>query len=118
TLDRHELTLSQLFRQIEAKTDFQFAYDHQDIDGELTIVVDAKTASVEAYLQKAAQQAFLSFRQVNHSIDVRRSLKPAVLPPAMVDVTVSGTVTDQNGEPIPGVTVSIPGTTVGTATDL
>lgn len=36
----------------------------------------------------------------------------------LADVTVSGTVTDINGEPLPGVTVSIPGTTVGTATDL
>ncbi|HLU89153.1 MAG TPA: SusC/RagA family TonB-linked outer membrane protein, partial [Cyclobacteriaceae bacterium] len=35
-----------------------------------------------------------------------------------VDVTVRGTVTDSNGEPIPGVTVSVPGTTIGTATDL
>src|SRR5690554_8229038 len=32
--------------------------------------------------------------------------------------TVTGTVTDINGLPIPGVTVLIPGTTVGTATDL
>src|SRR5690606_8838083 len=31
-----------------------------------------------------------------------------------VDVTVTGTVTDALGEPIPGVTVSVPGTTIGT----
>jgi TonB-linked SusC/RagA family outer membrane protein len=35
-----------------------------------------------------------------------------------VDVTVTGTVTDIKGEPIPGVTVSVLGTTIGTATDL
>lgn len=35
-----------------------------------------------------------------------------------VDQVITGTVTDQNGNPIPGVTVSVPGTTVGTATDL
>src|SRR5690554_5870364 len=35
-----------------------------------------------------------------------------------VDITVSGTVTDQNGDPLPGVTVSIPDTGIGTATDL
>lgn len=35
-----------------------------------------------------------------------------------VDVTVSGTVTDQNGDPIPGATVSVPGTSIGTATDI
>lgn len=37
---------------------------------------------------------------------------------AYFDVTVRGTVTDASGEPIPGVTVSIPGTGLGTATDL
>src|SRR5690606_6471543 len=35
-----------------------------------------------------------------------------------VDVTVSGTVTDVSGQPLPGVTVSLPGTNIGTATDL
>ena len=35
-----------------------------------------------------------------------------------VDVTVRGTVTDATGVPVPGVTVSLAGTTVGTATDL
>src|SRR5690606_1570856 len=34
------------------------------------------------------------------------------------DVTVTGTVTDSNGQPIPGVTISVSGTTIGTATDL
>lgn len=34
------------------------------------------------------------------------------------DVTITGKVTDENGEPIPGVTVSVPGTGIGTATDI
>ena len=37
---------------------------------------------------------------------------------AMQDVVITGTVTDESGAPIPGVTVSIPGTSTGTATDL
>ncbi|WP_339924403.1 carboxypeptidase-like regulatory domain-containing protein [uncultured Cyclobacterium sp.] len=36
----------------------------------------------------------------------------------LADVTVAGTVTDESGEPIPGVTISIPETGLGTATDL
>lgn len=42
-------------------------------------------------------------------------------PPNQLDdleVTVSGTVQDQNGDPIPGVTVSVPGTGLGTATNI
>ncbi|MFC4875000.1 carboxypeptidase-like regulatory domain-containing protein, partial [Negadavirga shengliensis] len=34
------------------------------------------------------------------------------------DVTITGTVVDQNGAPIPGATVSVPGTNIGTATDI
>tara|TARA_R110001599_G_scaffold3619_2_gene19970 strand:- start:25626 stop:28808 length:3183 start_codon:yes stop_codon:yes gene_type:complete len=37
---------------------------------------------------------------------------------AEFDVTITGVVTDENGMPIPGVTVSVPGTSIGTATDL
>ena len=36
----------------------------------------------------------------------------------MEDVIINGTVTDQNGAPIPGVTVLVKGTTKGTTTDL
>lgn len=37
---------------------------------------------------------------------------------AKVDVVIRGTVTDERGEPIPGVTVSVSGTGIGTATDM
>lgn len=36
----------------------------------------------------------------------------------IVDVTIKGVVTDANGEPLPGVTISIPGTSIGTVTDI
>src|SRR5690554_2539105 len=35
-----------------------------------------------------------------------------------VDVTITGVVLDQNNQPIPGATVSVPGTGFGTATDM
>src|SRR5690606_36767907 len=35
-----------------------------------------------------------------------------------IDQLITGTVTDQNAEPLPGVSVSVDGTTTGTATDL
>jgi len=118
TLDRNELTLNQFFRQIEAKTDFQFAYDKQDVNRNLAVIVDSNNASVEDYLKQVARQASLSFRQVNNSIDVKRTARPIVEHQAAVEVEISGTVTDQNGGPLPGVTVSVPGSAIGTATDL
>ena len=49
---------------------------------------------------------------------IRSERKSSTNLASMADVTVQGTVTDENGEPIPGVTISIPETGLGTATDL
>src|SRR5690606_34816321 len=79
--------------------------------------------TVYALLSEIAQQTGLQFRQVNQNIHVRDPESPAQKEEALMkneiwDITVTGTVTDINGEPLPGVTVSVPGTTIGTATDI
>src|SRR5690606_32711778 len=117
TLDKNELTLNQLFKQIEAETDFQFAYDRQDINRDLPIIVKTKKASVEDYLKQVAQQASLTFRQVNHNIDVKRNKKTQSVA-EWVDVTIKGKVVDEKGEAVPGVTISLEGSNIGTVTDL
>src|SRR5690606_38818518 len=76
---------------------------------------------IEIYslLQKISMKSMLRFKQVNNNIIVK--VAEEVAPEAAgydIEVTVKGTVVDQNGDPIPGVTVSIPGTSIGTATDL
>lgn len=45
-------------------------------------------------------------------------LNPENLESPWADIEVSGTVTDANGTPIPGATISVPGSAIGTATDL
>ncbi|GAB2796896.1 TonB-linked SusC/RagA family outer membrane protein [Hymenobacter luteus] len=42
---------------------------------------------------------------------------PAATPRLLADVPVSGRVTQSNGEPLPGVTIIVKGTTLGTTTD-
>jgi TonB-linked SusC/RagA family outer membrane protein len=118
TLDRTNLTLNQFFNHIESQSDFQFAYDKQDINGDFLVVLEHKNATVEDYLKQIAVQASLSFRQVNNNIDIRKIHKPNVEQVIEVDITVRGKVTDESGAPIPGVTVSVPGSSIGTATDL
>ncbi|RPD49310.1 TonB-dependent receptor [Hymenobacter sediminis] len=43
--------------------------------------------------------------------------RPAATPSPLADVPVSGRVTQTNGEPLPGVTIIVKGTTLGTTTD-
>src|SRR5690606_15133487 len=55
----------------------------------------------------------------NRNINVRLANKePEPGSEEIADITVTGTVVDQNGDPIPGATVSIPELGLGTATDI
>ncbi|EPR71797.1 carboxypeptidase-like regulatory domain-containing protein [Cyclobacterium qasimii] len=56
----------------------------------------------------------------NHLNQPHNNLEKTLIQPSetMMDVSVSGTVLDQAGDPIPGVTISVAGAGIGTATDL
>jgi TonB-linked SusC/RagA family outer membrane protein len=117
-IEKKSATLVELFRTIESQTPFNFLYDQNHIDENLLISVQSKSGSVESFLQEVALQANLSFRQVNNGIDVKRH-KTADPVPSLADlpISVTGTVTDERGEPMPGVTIIVEGTNVGTVTD-
>src|SRR5690554_1101758 len=121
TLKMEGRSLSQFFKQVESKTDFKFTYNDDLVDLEQTVTVDERNQSLYKVLEAVSRQTDLHFVQVNENIHVKSvggRAEQAVEIAQLVDVTVSGTVTDENWEPIPGVTVSVPGTSAGTATDL
>ncbi|MEX2565959.1 MAG: TonB-dependent receptor [Cyclobacteriaceae bacterium] len=60
----------------------------------------------------------IEIKALNYILEKRTYSNNEIRTGQMADVTVSGTVVDANGEPIPGATVSVPGSTIGTATDL
>ncbi len=121
SLDLKDKNLLQFFKQVESKTDFKFTYNDDLVDLKQKVtVVDNNT--VYEILESVSRQTDLNFVQVNENIHVKLETglnhKPSVQIAQMQDITVSGTVTDVNGDPIPGVTVSVPGTTIGTASDI
>src|SRR5690554_4364378 len=109
------------FATIEKVSDFSFVYTNRDVKDIPKISLANKNRSLYDVLKEIALQTGLEFKQVNHSILVQKSKKSIPQEPVIVvdrEVSVSGVVTDGNGEAIPGVTVSIQGTSIGTATDL
>src|SRR5690606_16977327 len=113
-------TLGETFRMLESMTSFKFVYDKKDPFLMDRVSLEKRAISVEDLLVKIATDARLSFKQINNNISVN---KHSESPEKPVEITamvaeVSGRVTDQKGDPLPGVTVSVPGTAIGTATDL
>ncbi|HSI74804.1 MAG TPA: TonB-dependent receptor, partial [Lunatimonas sp.] len=116
-----EAPLKSALAQIEKRTGYSFVYTNLELEQYQKISLVQKKQSLYDLLVEISQQANLEFMQVNHNIHVKKpsSKSDAVtIASEEVDVVVRGTVVDSNGQGLPGVTVSVPGTSIGTATDL
>src|SRR5690606_37503502 len=91
---------------------FTVAFGFLLIDPGQLLAGDGSLVSEETSKDLSPREVYLGFLPEKDRKDQQGTVGKKI------DVLVSGTVTDISGEPIPGVTVSVPGTTIGTATDL
>lgn len=127
SIDLENVTIERAFKEIEEKSDYIFVYNHSKINNKARISVTARNESLEHLLSSISEQANLSFRQVSDKISVKPQGKKAldtsfVVPIShaeapIIQETVTGRVTDSNGDALPGATIVEKGTTNGTVTD-
>ncbi|MEQ6119944.1 TonB-dependent receptor [Reichenbachiella sp. MALMAid0571] len=120
-LDTKEATLMEVFSQIESQTGFYFNYDKKSINKKQKVNLDNRHGSIEKLLVDIGSSAKLHFRRINNNISVyhaSESFAQSKVVEEMLDVTISGKITDENGEGLPGASVVVKGTTNGTTSDL
>jgi len=117
-LVKSEWQLQEIFKNIENITDYKFVYP-EDILNNKPINTKKKRQSVNDLLVDIGTAANLKFKQVDNSIYVGEgSGKKEIIQIEIEEVTVSGKVTDDKGESLPGATITVLGTTTGTVTDI
>lgn len=113
--------LLDVLRQIESSTNFKFAYSKSELKKKL-IILEKSSWRMNNLLREISSQGKISFRRVNEVITIKKADKSAFLPDVsdvvIADITVSGTITDESGEGLPGATVIEKGTNNGTITDV
>ena len=108
-LNSDDLTVNDIINQIEEKSIFRFAIDKSDLESELKQVVDIEAGenAVSDILLQVSKDSKTKFRQVNNNITVRRlgaGNTDAILTIEQ-ERTVTGIVTDEDNQGIPGVNV-------------
>ena len=118
TQDHNDLIA--LIQVIEETNQFGFSYTRKDIRSK-PIHIKSGSWTMEQLLNELSVQAGLSFRRINEDITVKvmdhGTEIPLVDEELSAQVSVSGTITDENGEPLPGATIQEKETTIGTITD-
>jgi TonB-linked SusC/RagA family outer membrane protein len=113
-----------VLRHIEENSDYRFFFLREQVDVERKVTIKIREATVEQVLKELFTDQPVSFEFANEALIVlTRNDNPLgsisrYLQGNIQQRTVSGKVTDSSGQPLPGVTVLIKGTTHGTITDM
>lgn len=116
SLKLDDVSLEQAFTIIHEQTGYDFFYKTDQIPVERRVSAEYKNLQVEVILEKILQGTNLSFYMLDKDIVISPRREAGGVLSQQV-LTVTEKVTDSSGEPLPGVTVVIKGTTMGTITD-
>lgn len=108
TMDVKDISLNEVIAIMKKQTDYDFFYNSQ-IDRKIK-VIKAVNREVKQILDEILPPLELEYVIQQNLITIREKK-------AITRITVNGRVTDDKGNPIPGATLLIHGTTQGAATD-
>ncbi|RIH62830.1 SusC/RagA family TonB-linked outer membrane protein [Mariniphaga sediminis] len=113
TLKGEELSLEDVLNKIEAQTEYRFIYDKSQVDLEKKVRINFEEVTLAEVLEELFVKKGVKYQMIANQI-IFTDIAFEVL---QQQKTVSGKVTDSGGQPLPGVTVVVKGTTQGTITN-
>lgn len=111
--------VAEVLKEIEESSDFRFFYIREQVDVERKVTVRANGASVEQILEELFANQGVSYKIMKDNLVLlgpKENIRD-IESVSSQQKSVSGIVTDSNNQPLPGVTVIVKGTTIGTVTN-
>lgn len=130
TLNLNNATVKEVIKAIEDQSEFLFFYQEKHVDLNRQVTLHATEQDVETILNQLFAETnniyVINDRQIVIGVAPRRELEKQILrlkgdiktvieQPQQKEIT--GKVTDTDGLPLPGVSIIVKGTTIGTVTN-
>ena len=117
TLKMENVPMKAVLRSIEEQTEFSFVYNSKLIDVNQKVNIDVSEQNINEVLDELFAGTNINYEIVDrHVLLSRKSISDKSVDQQQ-QITVRGQVRDTQGNPLPGVTVVVKGTTRGTITD-
>lgn len=118
-----DVTIEKLFEEIQAKSEYIFFYKTEIVVGRPKVSLSSNGESITKILDRALQGTNLAYSINQRQVVIYQKEEPQAsasptAPAKPAEVTVTGTVKDNTGSPLPGATVILKGTTNGVQTDM
>lgn len=113
-LDLQKVSFKVLFSEIQKQTNLSFVFNTEQTEKLGAISVRAVNETVESVLRKVLVNTGMMF-EFDGTLIIIRPEEPEKK--EVTKIKVSGTVKDEKGESLPGVTILLKGTQIGSVTD-
>ncbi|WP_414003799.1 TonB-dependent receptor [Maribacter sp. 2304DJ31-5] len=124
TLDYTNIRIDQLIDKIESSTEFRFVFKMNEVELDRFVSINVKNETIDKVLNRVFNDTKTDYKILNRRIYLTEKLENDNRVDQKIQNTniiiqdlVSGTVTDENGSPLPGASIVEKGTTNGTQTD-
>lgn len=117
SLNLNNQKLEEVLKSIENKSDYFFLYNRDLINVDQKVSLNVTDQTIENLLNDLLDETGIQYKIVNRQIILSNEGGTYGIVAQQVH-TVTGQVTDSAGEPLPGVTIVVKGTTKGTITDV
>ncbi len=117
TIKMEKVSVKEVLSLIESQTDLTFFYQEEQLASAPSVSINETEQSVDVILARVFENSPLDFRIVDKHVVIFPAAKSEITIQPQ-GKTVTGTVVDVNGEPIPGASIVVKGTTTGTISDM
>ena len=116
SIQLHNNTVDEVFTAIKEQTDYSFWFDVKDVDVTQQVSLSVENETVKSVLSQALKDQDVDFTLYgNHIIIAKKGTFDIV---GSQQIIITGNVTDNTGEPLPGVNIVIKGVNSGVMTSV
>ena len=115
SIEMRNASLQDVFTALQQQSHLRFLYSNEDVDNIKVEQLKSEQEKIGTILDQVLKNTGLTWKIQDHIIFIK---KAKITVPPVESVKITGKVTDQTGNPLPGVTVAIKGTSLGGATDV
>lgn len=109
-----QVKIQDVFKEINKQTGLDFVYSAMQLNEIGMVSLDVKDVTVDVALKKLFEGKPFTYKFEMKSIIIR---KVEAVTTGKTSRTIRGVITDKGNEPLPGVTVLLKGTSIGTASN-
>jgi len=117
SINKQNVAIEEVFRSIKQQSNYVFMYNSEDLKT-LRVSIRAHHSTIEDIMNACLKNQPFTYKILGHNVLIKKKATAFSVPSSLPQQKeISGKVVDKQGQPVPGVSVKLKGTNIGTTTN-